>query len=50
MDIVTSEDRGTTACVALKGRLDIVGAVILATPLATLAGAKQGLIIDIDAA
>jgi anti-sigma B factor antagonist len=48
MEIVTSEDQGTTARVALTGRLDIVGAEILALPLATLADAKQGLIIDMS--
>jgi anti-anti-sigma factor len=48
MQIVTSEDRGTTARVALTGRLDIVGAEKIALPLATLAGAKQGLIVDMS--
>jgi anti-anti-sigma factor len=48
MEIVTSEDRGTTARVALTGRLDIVGAERIALPLATLAGAKQGLIVDMS--
>jgi anti-anti-sigma factor len=48
MEIVTSEDDGTTARVALTGRLDIVGAEIIASPLAALAGAKQGLIIDMS--
>jgi anti-anti-sigma factor len=48
MEIVTSEDRGATARVALTGRLDIVGAEVIALPLATLAGAKRGLIIDMS--
>jgi anti-anti-sigma factor len=48
MEIVTSEDRGATARVALTGRLDIVGAEVIALPLATLAGAKQGLILDMS--
>jgi len=48
MEIVTSEDRGATARVALTGRLDIVGAEVIALPLATLAGAKQGLIVDMS--
>jgi anti-anti-sigma factor len=48
MDIVTSEDQGATARVALTGRLDIVGSEIIALPLATLAGSKQGLIIDMS--
>ena len=48
MQIVTSEDQGATARVALTGRLDIVGAEVIALPLATLAGAKQGLILDMS--
>jgi anti-anti-sigma factor len=48
MEIVTSEERGATARVTLTGRLDIVGAEVVALPLATLAGAKQGLIIDMS--
>ncbi len=48
MEILTSEDQGATACIALTGRLDIVGAEVIALPLATLAGAKQGLIIDMS--
>jgi anti-sigma B factor antagonist len=47
MQITTSED-GATARVALSGRLDIAGAEVVALPLATLAGAKQGLIIDMS--
>jgi anti-sigma B factor antagonist len=48
MDIVTSEVGGAAARVALSGRLDIAGAEAVALPLATLAGAKQGLIIDMS--
>jgi anti-sigma B factor antagonist len=48
MQIVTSEDSGATARVALQGRLDIAGAEAVALPLATLAGAKQGLIVDMS--
>jgi anti-anti-sigma factor len=48
MEIVTSEDQGATARVALTGRLDILGAEVIALPLATLAGAKQGLIVDMS--
>ena len=48
MEIVTSEDRGATARVVLTGRLDIVGAEVIALPLATLAGAKQNLIVDMS--
>jgi anti-sigma B factor antagonist len=48
MEIVTSEIGGTAARVALSGRLDIAGAEAVALPLATLAGSKQGLIIDMS--
>src|SRR5258708_11440348 len=48
MEILTSEDRGAIARVTLTGRLDIAGAEVIALPLATLAGAKQGLIIDMS--
>jgi anti-anti-sigma factor len=46
MQIVTSDSEKSIARVALKGKLDIVGAEVVALPLATLAGAKQGMIID----
>jgi anti-anti-sigma factor len=48
MQILTSEDQGPIARIALVGRLDIVGAEAIALPLATLAGAKQNLIIDMS--
>src|SRR5580704_12282043 len=48
MEIVTSDAQGTTARIALTGRLDILGAEAIALPLATLAGAKQGLIVDMS--
>jgi anti-sigma B factor antagonist len=48
MGIVTSEDGSAIARVALTGRLDIVGAETIALPLATLAGAKRGLIVDMS--
>jgi anti-anti-sigma factor len=48
MQIVTSEQGAMTATVALTGRLDIAGAEAVALPLATLAGAKQGLIVDMS--
>jgi anti-sigma B factor antagonist len=48
MEIVTAELGGTAARVTLSGRLDIAGAEVVALPLATLAGAKQGLIIDMS--
>ena len=49
MDIATTEIGEAAARVALSGRLDIAGAETVALPLATLAGAKQGLIIDMSA-
>jgi anti-sigma B factor antagonist len=49
MEIVTTEIGGAAARVALSGRLDIAGAEVIALPLATLAGAKQSLIIDMSA-
>src|SRR5579871_1895431 len=48
MDIVTSEDQGPITRVALVGRMDIMGAETIALPLATLAGSKQNLIIDMS--
>ncbi len=48
MRIETSDTGEATARVALTGRLDIAGAGVVALPLATLAGAKRGLIIDMS--
>ena len=48
MQIVTSDSGDTTATVTLTGRLDIAGAEVVALPLATLAGSKRGLIIDMS--
>lgn len=48
VQILKCEDQGATARVVLTGRLDIIGAEAIALPLATLAGAKQGLIIDMS--
>jgi anti-sigma B factor antagonist len=48
MEITTTEIGSSAARVALAGRLDIAGAEVVALPLATLAGAKQGLIIDMS--
>ena len=39
-------DAGSTATVTMVGRLDIAGADAVALPLATLAGSKNGLTID----
>jgi anti-anti-sigma factor len=48
MEIVATEIGAATARVALSGRLDIAGAEVIALPMATLAGAKQNLIIDMS--
>jgi anti-sigma B factor antagonist len=48
MQIETLDNGEATAKVALKGRLDIAGSEVVALPLATLAGAKRGLIIDMS--
>ena len=48
MRIETLDNGEATAKVALTGRLDIAGAEVVALPLATLAGAKRGLIIDMS--
>ena len=46
MQISTTEETASTAKVTLNGRLDIAGADVVATPLATLSGSKTGLVID----
>ena len=48
MQIKISDDAGTTAKVGLEGKLDIAGAETIAMPLATLAGAKKGLVVDLS--
>jgi anti-sigma B factor antagonist len=48
MEIKTSEDQGPIARIALVGRMDIMGAEAIALPLATVAGSKQNLIIDMS--
>jgi anti-anti-sigma factor len=47
MQITISNDTGPTAKVALVGKLDIAGAEVVALPLATLAGGKTGVIVDL---
>jgi stage II sporulation protein AA (anti-sigma F factor antagonist) len=47
MNIIAFDD-GATARVVLDGHFDNVGAQVVAVPLATLAGAKQGMIIDMS--
>jgi anti-anti-sigma factor len=48
MEIVTSEIGSAAARVVLVGRFDAAGAEVAAQPLARLASAKQGLIIDMS--
>ncbi len=43
---IAIDDAGSTATVTMVGRLDIAGADVVALPLATLAGSKSGLFID----
>jgi anti-anti-sigma factor len=40
------KDAGATANVTMIGRLDIAGAEVVALPLATLAGSKTGLVVN----
>jgi anti-anti-sigma factor len=46
MQIKIVDDSGTTAKVVLNGKLDIAGAETIALPLATLAGSKSGVLLD----
>jgi anti-sigma B factor antagonist len=48
MEIATTEIGSSAARVTLAGRLDAAGAESVALPLATVAGAKQGLIVDMS--
>jgi len=48
MQITISDDTSPTAKVALVGQLDIAGAEVVALPLATLAGAKTNIIVDMS--
>jgi anti-anti-sigma factor len=48
MQIVISDEAGSTAKLGLTGRLDIAGAEAIALPLATLAGGKKGVVIDMS--
>lgn len=43
---IAVKDGGSTTTVTMVGRLDIAGAEAVALPLATLAGSKDGLFID----
>lgn len=46
MQISILDDKGSTAQVVLSGRLDIMGADVVALPLATLSGSKDALLLD----
>lgn len=46
MQVTILDETGTTAQIVLSGRLDIVGADVVALPLATLSGAKTALLVD----
>ena len=48
MQIIITDDSGPTARVGLAGKLDIAGAEEIALPLATLAGAKQSVVVDMS--
>jgi len=46
MQITIVDDAGAIAKVTLNGKLDISGAEKIALPLATLAGGKSGILLD----
>jgi anti-anti-sigma factor len=48
MQITIVDDAGAIAKVALNGKLDISGAEKIALPLATLAGGKSSIVIDMS--
>src|SRR5262245_46941723 len=48
MQITVSDDSAATAKVGLVGKLDIAGAEVVALPLATLAGGKRSLVVDLS--
>lgn len=43
---IAIDDAGSTATITMVGRLDVSGAEVVALPLATLSGSKNGLVID----
>jgi anti-anti-sigma factor len=49
MQITIVDDAGSTAKVILNGKLDISGADKISLPLATLAGGKSGVLVDMTA-
>ena len=48
MEISPDSGSGSTARIALTGRLDIQGAETIALPLATLSGSKQNVVLDMS--
>lgn len=46
MQVTILDETGSTAQIVLSGRLDIVGADVVALPLATLSGSKNALLVD----
>jgi anti-anti-sigma factor len=48
MQITIVDDESKIAMVKLSGRLDISGAEVIAVPLATLSGAKNGIVVDLS--
>jgi anti-anti-sigma factor len=48
MQFTISDAAGTTAKIGLVGKLDIAGAEVIALPLATLAGGKKGVVVDLS--
>jgi anti-anti-sigma factor len=48
MQFTISDEAGTTAKIGLVGKLDIAGAEVIALPLATLAGGKKAVVVDLS--
>jgi anti-anti-sigma factor len=48
MQITISDSAGPIAKISLVGKLDIAGADVIAMPLATLAGSKKAVIVDLS--
>jgi anti-anti-sigma factor len=48
MQISIAEQSGPTARVVMKGKCDIAGAEVIALPLATLAGSKQAVLVEMS--
>jgi anti-sigma B factor antagonist len=48
MQITVSDDTGPIAKVCLVGKIDIAGADVIAIPIATLAGSKRAVIVELS--